>query len=121
MMNNEEIRRRKTTDPEMDAINVVTQALAPLDMETCRRVLKWAEDRFIEEPKRRVSDLAWAGLDAQIKGYKEYSQRLGVDDRTLAHALKHVREAKGLAPLEHDPDPEGTVQDAAEEIRRAVG
>jgi hypothetical protein len=43
-----EIRRSRTGDPEMDAINVITQALEPLDRHACERVLKWAKERYVE-------------------------------------------------------------------------
>lgn len=117
-MADEEIRRRKTADPEMDALVLVAQALAPLDHETCARVLKWAEDRFIEQPKREVAEMAWVSVDAQIQAYQKFAKKLGVDDVTLAHALKHVRQTKQLAPIEDDPDPEATIARAIEEINR---
>lgn len=31
----------------MDAINIITQALEPLDRNACERVIKWAEDRYV--------------------------------------------------------------------------
>lgn len=116
-MGEEEIRRRKTADPEMDAIIVIAQALASLDAETCSRVLEWAKDRFIEQPKREIKELAWLSVDAQISAYKKYAGEMGLDDRKLAHAISHVRDSKRLAPIDHDPDPEDTIRKAKEELK----
>lgn len=115
-MGDEEIRRRKTTDPEMDAIVVISQALAGLDSETCARVLKWAEDRFIEQPKREIKEMAWLSVSEQIKAYQKYAKELGLNDTELAHAIAHVRNAKGIIPIGDDRDPEATVEAARERL-----
>lgn len=47
-MSSEEIRRRRTADPEMDAINVISQALDGLDRNQCERVLRWAGERYVK-------------------------------------------------------------------------
>lgn len=111
----DEIRRRKTADPEMDAMVVIAQVLEGLDSDTRARVLKWAEDRFLEQPKRGISNLAFASIKAQVDAYKKFAEELGVDDRTLAHAIAHTRSVKKLAPVEEsDRDPEGTTKAAVE-------
>jgi hypothetical protein len=43
----DEIRRRKTQDPEMDALVVLHQALEPLDRPAAKRVLAWADERYV--------------------------------------------------------------------------
>lgn len=112
----DEIRRKKTSDPEMDAIHVINQAFEPLDAETCDRILDWAKDRFIEQPKRNIKMMAWAGVKEELDAYKQYAEEYGVDGRKLVHALSHVRSNKRLAPVDTDPDPEGTVREAMERI-----
>lgn len=54
MSDTSEIRRRKTADPELDAITVINQALAHLDRPAAKRVLDWADKRFVnlDEPLR---------------------------------------------------------------------
>lgn len=95
-------------DPEMGAMSVIAQALEPLDRDACARILKWLEDRYLEQPKRKLGELAWHGIDEQVKAYRKYAADLGVDDRQLAHALAHVRGVKRLAPIGTDRDPVGT-------------
>jgi hypothetical protein len=46
----EEIRRRKTVDPEMDAIMVIAQAFSALDRDAAGRVLVWAQKRYVDPP-----------------------------------------------------------------------
>lgn len=53
-MADEEIRRRRTNDPEMDAITIISQALRGLDRDACRRVLQWAQKRYVDPPSDRV-------------------------------------------------------------------
>src|SRR5688500_4613020 len=113
----DEIRRRKTSDPEMDAIVLISQALASLDTETCARVLKWAEDRYIEQAKREIKELAWTGGKGQIEAYQKYAERMGVKDTTLAHAIAHVRSVERLAPIDHDEHPDKTEAAALERAK----
>lgn len=101
----EEIRRRKTADPEMDAMQVLVQAFEPLDGLVIKRVLEWAEDRFIAEPRDRQVRLQLDGLKEQFALLKQRAEGLGVDERQLIAAVWHVRAVeKGLAPLEADDD-----------------
>ena len=102
-------------DPEMDALRALADALEPLDRIARARVLKWAEDRFLDQPRREVEDLSWASIDAQMKAYQKHAQDLGVDQRTLAHALAHVRSREKLIPIDVDPNPEETAARAVEE------
>lgn len=113
----EEIRRRRTADPEIDALVVLEQALASLDAETCERVLKWALDRFVETPKRQIKEMAWLSIQEQLEAYKKYAADLGVDERKFVHALSHVRSVKRMAPVDHDEDPAATEREAMEATR----
>lgn len=103
-------------DAELDAVRDVAAALEPLDVDTRKRVLQWAQDRFIEGPKRNIDQLQWAAVDAQIKAYKKYAAEMGVDDRQLAHALAHVRSLGRLAPIATDPEPEATADEAVRKV-----
>jgi hypothetical protein len=54
-----EIRRTRTADPEMDAISILNQALAPLDRSAAKRVLRWAEERYVHlDPVLSNGDLS---------------------------------------------------------------
>lgn len=39
---------QKIRDDELHALQVITEALAPLDRPACARVLKWADQRFVD-------------------------------------------------------------------------
>jgi DNA-binding response OmpR family regulator len=118
-----EIRRTKTADRELDAINVISQAFADLDTQTIARILKWAEQRFVIDPKRQAIDSWGEVFSGQIEIAQRWAKELGVDDRTLMHAVAHVRDKKKLAPVGNDPDPAATeraVVERASEVLRGT-
>jgi hypothetical protein len=112
----EEIRRRRTADPEIDALVVIEQALAGLPVDTCKRVLDWAMDRFIEERKRNISEMAMASIESQLRSIQEVAEALGATDRQFVHAIAHVRSLKKLAPAADDDDPRDTEAIARENL-----
>ena len=112
-----EIRRTRTADRELDAISVITQALSDLDIQTCERVIKWAQERFVSGPKAGAINAWGEVLSGQIKIAQRRAEELGVDDRVLMHAVAHVRNQKKLAPVSDDPDVADTEERVVEYIR----
>lgn len=89
----EEIRRRKTSDPEMDAIYVIAQALEPLDRSACERVVKWAEERYvrIRLPGLDVGDMQ--GVNKFFEATAKMASRLNMaDSQVLLNAMGRVAE-----------------------------
>jgi hypothetical protein len=112
----EEIRRRKTADPEMDALMVITQALEGLEPEACERILSWAKDRFVEGPSKRLLGIDVDRFNSEMQRIRDYAAGLGTNERALVHAVSHVRSAKELAPVANDPE----VADTEAKVREVV-
>lgn len=99
-MSGTEIRRRRTDDPEMDALAVIDQVMEPLDERARNRVLEWASAKFVEDPKRAIGEQAFEAMKRQMDAINDRAQFLGVTDRQLIHAMSALREREGLAPVE---------------------
>lgn len=88
-MADQEIRRRKTSDPEMDAIMVISQAFADLDRAAINRVLKWAEDRYVRIPHLMPAE-ATEALTNFTNGIQEVARRLASNPRDVLIAMEKV-------------------------------
>lgn len=89
-MAEDEIRRRKTNDREMDAIIVITQALADLDRVAAARVLEWARQRFVEADTLMPLEAMKAGTNF-IEGINTIAKRLGgTDPLKVLRAMERV-------------------------------
>lgn len=79
--------RVSDADPEMLALKVVAQALAPLDRDTAARVLGWAESRY--------------GIEAQRVAHEQLNKSLMASLEVTARSLGAVSEA--ASKLHMDP------------------
>jgi hypothetical protein len=74
----DEIRRRKTSDPEMDAILVIAQALEPLSRTQAQRVLDWAEKRFTRVELPGLSADMMASTNRFMEALGKTASRMGM-------------------------------------------
>jgi hypothetical protein len=95
-MADSEIRRRKTSDPELDALIVLEQALSPLSRVAAGRVLRWAEERYTRDADVPVADLQ--AINAWMSGIQQVAREMGAVplDVIKAAAATCVREQREL-------------------------
>lgn len=107
-------------DPEMAAVKALGAALEPLDLDGRKRVLAWASDKFVDMEFRSIRAAAMEGILASMEEIRKRASELGVNERTLMHAISAVRDREGVAPIEKTP-PHVIEKVAAEEERIARG
>jgi hypothetical protein len=93
-MSGNEIRQRKTSDPEMDAINIIYKALTGLTRVQAERVVKWAETRFVREDPLTDSQSLGAA-NKFFAATTEMVRRLNTDGPTLLAAMARVADDLG--------------------------
>lgn len=72
----EEIRRRRTGSPEIDAMVVIEQAMEPLDARERGRVIQWAEGRYVPGSSNGRALVYLETLAEVIKETQQQSERL---------------------------------------------
>lgn len=85
----DEIRRRKTSDPEMDAMMVLAQAFNGLDRNTIDRVLKWAEARYVKEGSL-MSTESMKALTQFQDGIVKIAKNLNAPPRDVLNSMAKV-------------------------------
>jgi hypothetical protein len=96
--------RVSDSDVEIAALKALDAALAKLDLETCTRVLNWANDRFVRDPDR----LSLQSINASLRGHTEALNQLtiacskaGVKPTDFVLAVKRLHdEAQKVADLD---------------------
>jgi hypothetical protein len=72
-----EIRRTRTADAEMDAIVVLNQVLEPLDRAAAKRVLTWADKRYVN-PDFPVPETQMDGVSKFFDAIQETAREMHV-------------------------------------------
>lgn len=109
-------------DPEVLAMKALSAALQPLDTNARVRLLSWAEDKFVKDVERAVSEEALMGVQAQMEALEKRAKYIGVSMPKLVHAFSAAREAARVAPIEVREDDESAHEMATveENLRRAA-
>lgn len=93
-----EIRRKRTSDPEMDAMAVLVQALDPLEHSARARVLKWAEERYVRGPHSDLMKSLSEITDSWFKAAQALHVRPGEVEAAvhmLAAQIEQMRNENG--------------------------
>lgn len=105
-------------DGEMLAIKAISAAMDRLDVETCERVIRWAEDRYVRTAIRAIGKQAMEGIKAQMETLDSEAKMLGVSVPQLIHTFSAIRSKHQLAPIE-DTTPKAAADIEAAERRLA--
>jgi hypothetical protein len=114
-MSSSEIRRRRTGDPEMDAMAVITDALEPLDRNACKRVLAWAEKRFDRDVLSGIGESQTEELLGYFEKVERMAKERGLTQRQLLQVIAQVRERKG--PPADPPLPDEEIEAEIDRVK----
>lgn len=76
-----------TPDPETAALMLVDHALRPLDLEAVKRVLHWADQRFVRNQVYDSATTAMAAATERLLKMAERAERAGISKQEIRAAV----------------------------------